>query len=117
MENKFLDRNGLKVLWKEVSLQDYPNNETLIAVIEAIDEAKADKEILKDYLTKEEYVAGESGGSIDLSYFLTEAEAMLQRIFLNQSILLAQFIFLQLIPILKLYLDLELGNKFKINFY
>lgn len=75
MENKFLDRDGLKVLWKEVSLQDYPNNETLIAVINAIDETKADKSQLNDYLTKEDYVAGESGGSIDLSSFLTETEA------------------------------------------
>lgn len=40
---KILDSEGVKVLWKQISLQDYPNNETLIAVIDAIDETKADK--------------------------------------------------------------------------
>lgn len=72
---KFLDEQGVQHLWNQLSLEDYPNNETLVAVLNAIDETKADKEQLKDYLTKEEYVAGESGGSIDLSKFLTETEA------------------------------------------
>lgn len=40
---KFLDKEGIKYLWNLISLQDYPNNETLIAVINAIDEEKADK--------------------------------------------------------------------------
>lgn len=44
---KFLDIEGIKYLWKKLSLQDYPNNKTLIAVIEAIDETKADKEDLE----------------------------------------------------------------------
>ena len=71
----FLDAAGLTYLWKKVSMEDYPNNETLIAILNAIDETKADKTVLDQYLTKEEYVAGESGGTIDLSYFLTEEEA------------------------------------------
>ena len=71
----FLDATGLTYLWKKVSMEDYPNNETLIAILNAIDETKADKSILNQYLTKEEYIAGESGGTIDLSYFLTEEEA------------------------------------------
>lgn len=40
---KFLDKEGIKYLWNLISLQDYPNNETLIAVLNAIDETKADK--------------------------------------------------------------------------
>ena len=44
MEQKFIDKDGLKVLWNQISLKDYPNNETLMAVIDAIDETKADKE-------------------------------------------------------------------------
>lgn len=40
---KILDKDGVKVLWRELSLKDYPNNETLMAVIDAIDETKADK--------------------------------------------------------------------------
>lgn len=40
---KFLDESGLQHLWRQLSLKDYPNNETLVAVINAIDEEKADK--------------------------------------------------------------------------
>ena len=43
-EKKFLDLNGVRVLWDQVNLNDYPNNETLIAVLNAIDETKANKE-------------------------------------------------------------------------
>lgn len=40
----FLDAEGVKYLWSKVNMQDYPNNETLMAVINAIDKTKADKE-------------------------------------------------------------------------
>lgn len=40
---KYLDSNGLTHLWSKISMEDYPNNETLIAVLNAIDETKADK--------------------------------------------------------------------------
>ena len=43
MTQKFIDRDGLKALWNQISLKDYPNNETLMAVIDAIDETKANK--------------------------------------------------------------------------
>ena len=43
MAQKFLDAEGVKFLWQQVSLEDYPNNETLIAVLNAIDQTKADK--------------------------------------------------------------------------
>lgn len=43
MNKKFLDASGIQHLWKQLSLQDYPNNETLVAIINAIDEEKADK--------------------------------------------------------------------------
>ena len=42
-DKKFLDTEGLKLLWSKISMEDYPNNETLIAVLNAIDETKADK--------------------------------------------------------------------------
>ena len=42
-EKKFLDQSGVEYLWSQLSLEDYPNNETLIAVLNAIDETKADK--------------------------------------------------------------------------
>lgn len=41
-EKKFLDYEGLKFLWSKI-LEDYPNNQTLTAIINAIDETKADK--------------------------------------------------------------------------
>jgi hypothetical protein len=34
---KFLDYEGLRYLWSKISMEDYPNNETLIAVLNAID--------------------------------------------------------------------------------
>lgn len=37
-QQKFLDAEGLKYLWKKISLEDYPNNATLLAVLEAINE-------------------------------------------------------------------------------
>ena len=40
---KFLDAEGVKHLWSKVNMQDYPNNETLMSVINAIDETKADR--------------------------------------------------------------------------
>lgn len=43
-EKKFLDLEGVKVLWNQVNLNDYPNNEVLIAVLNAIDTTKLDKE-------------------------------------------------------------------------
>ena len=43
---KFLDANGVKILWDKISMQDYPNNATLMAVINAIDATKADKDEL-----------------------------------------------------------------------
>ena len=70
-----LDKDGLTYLWSKINMQDYPNNETLIAILNAIDNTKADKTDLNDYLTKEEYVASESGGTIDLSKYLTENKA------------------------------------------
>lgn len=41
---KYLDSNGLTHLWSKISMEDYPNNDTLVAVLNAIDETKADKE-------------------------------------------------------------------------
>lgn len=41
---KFLDEQGLQHLWSKISMEDYPNNETLIAVLNAIDETKANKD-------------------------------------------------------------------------
>lgn len=40
MAQKFLDAEGIKYLWSKISMEDYPNNETLIAILKAIDETK-----------------------------------------------------------------------------
>lgn len=44
---KVLDQSGVQYLWSKISMEDYPNNETLIAVINAIDETKANKDDFK----------------------------------------------------------------------
>ena len=55
---KFLDEKGVQHLWSQLSLEDYPNNEMLIAVLNAIDETKADKDnavlLTKQELTEEQ---------------------------------------------------------------
>lgn len=43
-EQKFLNQEGVQFLWSKISMEDYPNNDTLITVIDAIDQTKADKE-------------------------------------------------------------------------
>ena len=43
---KYLDQTGVEYLWSKISMEDYPNNETLIAILNAIDETKADKETI-----------------------------------------------------------------------
>lgn len=50
---RFLDDKGLQYLWSKVNMQDYPNNETLMAVINAIDETKLDKSIFEQYIGTE----------------------------------------------------------------
>ena len=45
---KFLDYEGVQHLWSKINMNDYPNNETLMAVINAIDETKADKEYVNE---------------------------------------------------------------------
>lgn len=56
---KVLNEQGLQYLWRQLSLEDYPNNAVLMAVLNAIDETKADKNDLDAYLKKEDYNAGD----------------------------------------------------------
>ena len=83
--NKFLDAAGVEYLWKLLSLKDYPNNETLMAVIRAIDETKADKKDLEglkaiDALSEEDILAiiGSATGGVPVNpngQILTEMSA------------------------------------------
>lgn len=83
--NKFLDAAGVQYLWKLLSLKDYPNNETLMAVIRAIDETKADKKDLEelqavDALSEEDILAiiGSATGGVPINpngQILTEMSA------------------------------------------
>ena len=50
MALKVLDAEGVKYLWDQINIQDYPNNETLIAVIDAIDSTKLDKDTFEEYI-------------------------------------------------------------------
>lgn len=60
-KKKFLDASGIEYLWSKLSLQDYPNNDTLVAVINALDATKADRTELPTItiqtLTQAEYDA------------------------------------------------------------
>lgn len=83
--NKFLDAAGVQYLWKLLSLKDYPNNETLMAVIRAIDETKADKKDLEelqavDALSEDDILAiiGSATGGVPVNpngQILTEMSA------------------------------------------
>lgn len=65
---KFLDWEGVKYLWSKINMQDYPNNETLIAVINAIDETKADKSEIPSSLPANGGNADSLGGIVADSY-------------------------------------------------
>ena len=54
---KVLTKEGLQYLWTQISLEDYPNNATLIAVLNAIDETKADKDWVETYIN-EQFLGG-----------------------------------------------------------
>lgn len=51
-QKKFLDQEGVKHLWSKISMEDYPNNETLIAVLNAIDQTKADKDYVQSVVSQ-----------------------------------------------------------------
>ena len=60
---KVLDANGVKALFDLLSLQDYPNNDVLMAVINAIDATKLDKN--KMFVgTLEEYNIARARGDV-----------------------------------------------------
>ena len=49
---KYLDQEGVAHLWSKINMNDYPNNELLMTVIDAIDETKADKDYVENLYTK-----------------------------------------------------------------
>ena len=60
---KVLDAAGVKALYDLLSLQDYPNNDVLMAVINAIDATKLDKN--KMFVgTLEEYNIAHARGDV-----------------------------------------------------
>ena len=62
-DNRFLDASGVKGLYELLSLQDYPNNDVLMAVINAIDTTKLDKN--KMFVgTLEEYNIARANGNV-----------------------------------------------------
>ena len=60
---KVLTADGVKILYDLLSLQDYPNNDVLMAVINAIDATKLDKN--KMFVgTLEEYNIARARGDV-----------------------------------------------------
>lgn len=74
-DNKFLDASGVKVLYDLLSLQDYPNNDILMAVINAIDTTKMNKSSIF-VGTKEKYEIALAAGEIPVGtiVILTDEE-------------------------------------------
>lgn len=50
----FLDFDGLIYLWSKINMQDYPNNDTLVNIINAIDDTKADIEYVNNHINNQE---------------------------------------------------------------
>ena len=67
-QKKYLDAEGVAHLWEKLSMHDYPNNETLVAIIDAIDETKQNKED-EELVTEDKTVIGSIN---EISSFLTE---------------------------------------------
>lgn len=68
---KFLDVNGVKYLWSKINMQDYPNNNILMAVITAIDETKADKDYVDSKLEELLQNSNNNNESITKEYSYT----------------------------------------------
>ena len=60
---KYLDGQGIVHLWSKISSEDRANTNLIVNAVSAIDEVKADKDELDKYLKKEDYIAGETGGT------------------------------------------------------
>jgi hypothetical protein len=79
---KFLDNAGVEHLWKTL-IENYPNHDTLTAVINAIDSEKADRSDLDNYLLKEDYTGGGGSSSItyeDWTFVLTDGSTVTKRV-------------------------------------
>ena len=83
MSKKFLDSTGLQYLWSKISAADYPSNETLAAVINAIDVEKADRSELDNYLLKEDYTGSGSGATLNYeewTFTLTDGTTVTKKV-------------------------------------
>lgn len=74
---KFLDQEGVKHLWSKVNMQDYPNNDVLMAVINAIDTTKMDKNMFF-VGTQEEYEIAKTNNEIALGAIIAILESSIQ---------------------------------------
>lgn len=77
---KFLDFEGVRHLWSKINMQDYPNNDMLMDIIQAIDETKADKtdliqsdwnqedEFALDYIKNRTHYDSRTDGEVNITY-------------------------------------------------
>lgn len=88
---KFLDQDGVAYLWSKISMEDYPNNSTLMAVIDAIDETKANKdyidEIFNTYLLDIDYNEFLAFDTSEIVFDIETSIAILGRSMLGRMIL------------------------------
>ena len=88
---KFLDYEGVQYLWSKINMNDYPNNEMLMAVINAIDETKADKEYVDEifnmYLLNIDYDTILGFDTSEIVFGNTSTTSILGQAILGQLIL------------------------------
>ena len=88
---KFLDYEGVQHLWSKINMNDYPNNEMLMAVINAIDETKVDKEyaneIFNMYLLNIDYDTVLGFDTSEIIFGNTSTTSVLGQAILGQLIL------------------------------
>lgn len=88
---KFLDYEGVQHLWSKINMNDYPNNEMLMAVINAIDETKADKEYIDEifnmYLLNINYDTTLGFDTSEIIFGNTSTASVLGQAILGQLIL------------------------------
>lgn len=88
---KFLDYEGVQHLWSKINMNDYPNNEMLMAVINAIDETKVDKEYIDEifnmYLLNINYDVALGFDTSEIVFENTSTTSILGQAILGQMIL------------------------------
>lgn len=130
---KYLDSNGLTHLWSKISMEDYPNNETLMAVINAIDQTKLDRTIFEDFVGESFSIYEPKNSDIPKVFIngiipTTKDEVLAELTYLSKTLQFHSYITIKCQGTssmkypkknftIKLYADSARSEKLKIDFY